>query len=472
MVENYKVLPSSLSEWEDFIRTLKSQSKQTEYTWLEIKSGVDSMPVTYAKIAKFILGASNRMPNIDMDHLSGYAVMLLGVSENGDTLGTRTLETLDLKNGMDKFLGPVPPTWECKWLPLINSSKSILIVCVPPTKNGDPIHLCYGDGDSVADGAFYIRDGASTRMAKSRDILKLHERASNERDLDIKVELSDPWGHAYWDEDQVRNHVYETFGGVPDFYMEHRVADIASSFGFSTFSVTNNSSTPIKNLYVNVKVNYEGFTYTSPAMGDKDYFFDDDLMAGRKFDTPITLGRNGRRIVGTGWVETFRDEDEKDKAAHVVHAGEPSLTFVGTEDITIFINVPGILGPHQKVTLDKQSICAVFHDKQCDDFLVIEWSATADGVLGKSEGSFIQEIEEDDFFGADITDHMIWKISSLKHARIRHERWKSQGRPSHSFRHLDGKWHYMGDSEGLTTEDYPYSIPHPRRDPDYYKPSG
>lgn len=86
-----------------------------ERDYLEVKSQIDlSNKAEVYKIAKFVLGAANRAPEIADRHFSGHAVMVLGV-EQGSTPGITPVEPLRLRQQIDPYLGDVGPVWDLEW---------------------------------------------------------------------------------------------------------------------------------------------------------------------------------------------------------------------------------------------------------------------------------------------------------------------------------------------------------------------
>jgi hypothetical protein len=76
-------LPSGDRSWRELLEFLVPMTDaECESDWLERKSQIEVGKTGTAKIAKFILEAANRLPEITARYLDGYAVMVLGIGHN------------------------------------------------------------------------------------------------------------------------------------------------------------------------------------------------------------------------------------------------------------------------------------------------------------------------------------------------------------------------------------------------------
>ena len=132
-----KLAPVGQSFFEQLIHYCTTQGDQAENYALEIK-GADVNPadkVGGAKIAKFIIGASNRDPIKARDFFAGHAIMLVGLG-NGSAEGIDQVELLRINNVVEKYFGDQSPRWDIQWLDLpTNSAKKILAIIVAPPRS-------------------------------------------------------------------------------------------------------------------------------------------------------------------------------------------------------------------------------------------------------------------------------------------------------------------------------------------------
>lgn len=153
-----------------------------EKHYLEIKRQLDfSSKEETTKIAKFILGAANRLPVTAERHFGGYAVMVIGAEQGGLPGVSAGTEVLDIEQKINRFLLPGGPQWELERAPADTPGQEVLFILVDPPQDGDPIYLCRADfqGSKVnlANGDIYVRAQAQTRKATAAEIDDLMSRA-------------------------------------------------------------------------------------------------------------------------------------------------------------------------------------------------------------------------------------------------------------------------------------------------------
>lgn len=153
-----------------------------EKHYLEVKRQLDfSSKEETTKVAKFILGAANRLPATAERHFGGYAVMVIG-AEKGSLPGVPAgTEVLDIEQKINKFLLPGGPQWELERAPADTPGQEVLFILVDPPQDGDPIYLCRADfqGSKVnlSNGDIYVRAQGQTRKATAPEIDDLMTRA-------------------------------------------------------------------------------------------------------------------------------------------------------------------------------------------------------------------------------------------------------------------------------------------------------
>ncbi|MFI6960022.1 hypothetical protein ACIBJI_41970 [Nocardia sp. NPDC050408] len=152
---------------------------------LEIKNDVDPTSKSgAAKIAKFVLGAANRLPADAAEKFEGYAYLFLGVTQ-GAAPGIVMFDTKVLEDKIRRYFDPdSPPRWDVHWVPVGTAGRGVCVISVAPPAEGDPMQICHSEfqGDdkslSMEDGRVYYREKASTRVARSGEIKALQRRAN------------------------------------------------------------------------------------------------------------------------------------------------------------------------------------------------------------------------------------------------------------------------------------------------------
>ncbi|TJY67329.1 hypothetical protein E4J89_15715 [Arthrobacter sp. CAU 1506] len=153
-----------------------------EKHYLEIKRQLDfSSKEETTKIAKFILGAANRLPATAERHYGGHAVMVIGAEQGGLPGVPAGTEVLDIEQKINKFLLPGGPQWELERAPADTPGQEVLFILVDPPQDGDPIYLCranfQGSKVNLSNGDIYVRAQGQTRKATAPEIDDLMTRA-------------------------------------------------------------------------------------------------------------------------------------------------------------------------------------------------------------------------------------------------------------------------------------------------------
>lgn len=193
-------VPLGERAWQGILDHVVAVGDAAETTYLEVKSTLDltSKPGT-AKVAKFLLGAANRLPHEAIRHFHGYAVLVIG-AEAGTARGVlRGLEAHELEDRLRPYLGSQFPPFEFGRLSVDTEHEVLFIVAQPP-QDGQPPFPCHktyqGDDrrDSLEDGAVYVRGASNTRPARSGDLLALVQRAKGgaKPPLEIDVQIVGP----------------------------------------------------------------------------------------------------------------------------------------------------------------------------------------------------------------------------------------------------------------------------------------
>lgn len=165
-----------------------AEGDAAEYLGLEAKSDIDlsKKGVGVAKIAKFILGMANRMPEVAADHFKGYGVMVIGAGKGQSPGLPKGVEAHELADRLKPYLGPDGPRWDLARLST-SDTHEVLFVLVEPPAAGQPLFLCHKDYQpadkadakfSLADGDIYVRDKSRTRKANASDVRALLSRGA------------------------------------------------------------------------------------------------------------------------------------------------------------------------------------------------------------------------------------------------------------------------------------------------------
>lgn len=169
---------------------------QLEDHYLEIKSELDlTAKKDQAKLAKFFLGASNRMPDVAAKHFRGYAVMVIGASK-GSLTGVPPVEQMDIEKAVKPFLGADGPHWDIERVAVPDSVNQVLLLIVDPPQRGQPPFICLKNGgsgekkDLLRDGATYFRARGETREANSAEMAQLLRRGATSTSPEVDVDVN------------------------------------------------------------------------------------------------------------------------------------------------------------------------------------------------------------------------------------------------------------------------------------------
>lgn len=180
--------PTGEARLRKILDAVVAEGDTAEYLGLEAKSDIDPSKkgVGVAKIAKFILGMANRLPEVAATQFKGYGVMVIG-AEKGQALGIpKGVESHELGDRLRSYLGPDGPTWDLARL-AVSDEREVLFVLVEPPRHGQSMFPCHKDFQpadranskdaGLADGSIYVRDKSQTRQAKAVEIKALLARS-------------------------------------------------------------------------------------------------------------------------------------------------------------------------------------------------------------------------------------------------------------------------------------------------------
>jgi hypothetical protein len=169
---------------------------EAETSYLEIKGSLDlTKGTSVAKVAKFLLGAANRLPQEAARYFHGYAVLVIG-AQKGRAVGIpRGVEAHELEDRLRPYLGPQFPMFDLGRTS-VDHDHEVLFIFAQPPQDGQTIFPCCKDfqgedrQDNLSDGAIYVRGTSNTRPARSGDVSRLVERArGRKRPIELEVEV-------------------------------------------------------------------------------------------------------------------------------------------------------------------------------------------------------------------------------------------------------------------------------------------
>lgn len=164
---------------------------RVERHYLEAKSDLDlATKRDQAKLAKFILGAANRMPDRAEKAFEGYAVMVIGAA-TGALIGVPPIETLTIERAVLPYIEADGPKWDLLRVAVPNSENEVLLLVVDPPQWGQDPFICHKEGDGLLDGVVYVRADGETRQAKAGELRALIRRGgSSAPSVDFEVALN------------------------------------------------------------------------------------------------------------------------------------------------------------------------------------------------------------------------------------------------------------------------------------------
>lgn len=194
------VVPLGTRTLQHIINCVKHQGDTIESSYLEIKSTLDLKTTrAIAKIAKFLLGAANRLPRQAAEHFMGHAVMIVGADQGQAEGVPRDVEPHEVEGKLRQYLGAGFPPFDIERIQ-VNNDHDVWFFISPPPKDGDPLFPCHKQytsdnkderKDNLMDGAIYVRNHTQTKPATASHILALVERARGGKlspaDLDIEL---------------------------------------------------------------------------------------------------------------------------------------------------------------------------------------------------------------------------------------------------------------------------------------------
>lgn len=161
-----------------------------ERHYLELKGPPDlATKVNKAKVAKFILGAANRLPDRAAEAFEGYGVMIVGITNQGIE-GVPPIEMLALSQVIQPFLGAAGPHWDVVRVPVEGSTNQVLVILVDPPKVGQPPFICRSNGEGLQNGRIYYRGDGETREANADELDLLMVRGASRPPAPVELDVA------------------------------------------------------------------------------------------------------------------------------------------------------------------------------------------------------------------------------------------------------------------------------------------
>ncbi len=161
-----------------------------ERHYLELKGPPDlTTKVNKAKVAKFILGAANRLPDRAAEAFEGYGVMIVGFTNQG-IKGVPPIEMLALSQVIQPFLGAAGPHWDVVRVPLEGSTNQVLVILVDPPQVGQPPFICRSNGEGLQSGRIYYRGDGETREANADELDLLMARGASSPPDPVELDVA------------------------------------------------------------------------------------------------------------------------------------------------------------------------------------------------------------------------------------------------------------------------------------------
>lgn len=161
-----------------------------ERHYLELKAPPNlATKVNKAKVAKFILGAANRLPDRAAEAFEGYGVMIVGITKQGIE-GVPPIEMLALSQVIQPFLGAAGPHWDVVRVPVEGSTNQVLVVLVDPPQVGQPPFICRSNGEGLQSGRIYYRGDGETREANADELDLLMARGASRPPAPVELDVA------------------------------------------------------------------------------------------------------------------------------------------------------------------------------------------------------------------------------------------------------------------------------------------
>lgn len=161
------------------IQAIAKAGKHDETNWLELKSSLElSAAEAKFKIAKAILGFSNRSVGAAARYFEGCAYVVIGADQDG-LHGVAEVDVASLEQSLAPYLGTGDdaPRWSCRYVEI--DRRSVLVVTVEAPRPGDRIRTIRKEFGGFKPGTIFIRGQAKTEVATPDDVRMLEDRLTH-----------------------------------------------------------------------------------------------------------------------------------------------------------------------------------------------------------------------------------------------------------------------------------------------------
>lgn len=175
---------------EQLVRAIATADSEDETNWLEWKSRLDlTKNDDRGKLAKGILGFSNRPIDIASRHCEGCGYFIIGADHAG-VHGIDKVDLADLEKALTAWLGTGTdaPDWSGKYV--TRDGKAVLVILVEPPRAGDRARTLQKAIGNLPAGTIFVRGQAKTEAATPAEIRMLEDRyARSHSDPDMLLDL-------------------------------------------------------------------------------------------------------------------------------------------------------------------------------------------------------------------------------------------------------------------------------------------
>ncbi|MDO4911682.1 MAG: hypothetical protein Q3972_08055 [Corynebacterium sp.] len=198
---DYQANPYQANFLKRLVLECMDKGGKIENAAIEIKRGdiTKDFAVCAAKIAKFVLGAANRMPESAKRYFEGHAIMVIGIAEDGSIKPAKYIDITSLADKVAEYV-PSSVIWELEFVP-DNSADGhgIMFVIVNPPQVGAKPVPCLRNSPLVhrrsnksilTKDTIYTRKLGKTCKATDGDIAQLNRRWSGSGSHVFQLDLS------------------------------------------------------------------------------------------------------------------------------------------------------------------------------------------------------------------------------------------------------------------------------------------
>ena len=171
-----------------------SPANMQELDSIEWKATIDlTEKPRRAQVAKHLIGFANRDPETAQRAFEGNGYLIVG-AEPGRLTGMQVHDAAALDDWLRPYTGD-ELRWSAQYVQI--GADSVLVICVEPPRDGDPIYTFEREsvdeaGKAMRAGAVYVRRGGKTHEATPSEHRRLQDRLRRHR-TDLLVE---PWWNA------------------------------------------------------------------------------------------------------------------------------------------------------------------------------------------------------------------------------------------------------------------------------------